>query len=351
MCRGLPTLWAIVAICGCDRRAPPFDLTADQRAAVRAAIPTLRPKPAHHAGVEWDDAIRLIGWQTQSETPSPGDRFDLTLAWESRRRVIRDWEVHMRLRPSLPGLAKYEAVLDHHAVGGLHPISQWRPGQFIVDTFAVRLHDQFPPGPARLVVGLQQRNRKRGPVDVGRLEIRPPTELVLHLPGRSRWRIDDATVVWAQWHGEGLTFGFELRDADPWNPLTGRDAELWTYDAVELFLDVDESDPAYVELQVSPTGALFDAAFEGHRSDLAIAQEWDSHADVFAEVTPEGWRAELFIPWSSLPNRDLELSPLRANLYRLDRDRNGRRSASAWSGPGSGDFHDQRRWGRLLLAP
>ncbi len=352
--RGPWGLSALIALSGgcaltaCAPDPPRFELTPAQARAVDAATPDERPTPTHSTPVEWDDSVRLLGWDTELARPSPGDRFDLTLAWESLRPVRKDWEVHMRLKPSWAGR---EAVLDHHTAGGLHPVMRWTAGQFVLDRLAVRLPGGFAPGPAELFVGLAYRGERRGPVSVGHLDVRPTSQLVLHVPGKARWRLDADTVVWGQWHSDGLTFGFELRDADPWNPLRGRDADLWKYDVVEVFLDVDETDPAYVELQVSPTGALFDAAFTDRRSDLAIARAWDSGASAIAMPTPAGWRAELFIPWARLPARALDLSPIRANFYRIDRDRSGRRRAAAWSGPASGDFHDRRRWGRLLLAP
>jgi len=336
----------IVLLAGCQPAPPRFELTPAQQAFVDDHVLQQAPAPTHPVGAEWDDAVRFVGWRAYDPQVFPGDKVDLSLLWQSLRGVRQDWEILMRLVPADGGRP---AMLDHHAVGGLHPVVRWRPGQVIDDRVAVRVPRDFSPGPATLRVGLAHWDHRRGPVDAGVIEILPPVRRIPLPPSRDRWNVGRHTQVWAQWDEDALLFGFDCRDADPYNPLRRRDDDLWTYDAIELFLTVGDSNPRYLEFQVSPSGVLFDASFGAHRSDLEVARRWTSEATAWASPAPKGWRGELVVPWNSLGGRPPEGAPILANVYRLDRDRDGSRRAYAWSGPASGDFHDRQRWGRLRL--
>jgi hypothetical protein len=53
---------------------------------------------------------------------------------------------------------------------------------------------------------------------------------------------------------------FDCRDPQARATFTARDAPLWQEDAVEVFLAAGVADPeTYIELEVNPLGALFDA--------------------------------------------------------------------------------------------
>src|SRR5262249_44744708 len=79
------------------------------------------------------------------------------------------------------------------------------------------------------------------------------------------------TTVRCLWDEQYLYLGFECEDPDIWTAHRGRDAFLWTEDVVEAFIDVDPSEPGYVELEVSPRGDLFDGLFLAHRNKVLMS--------------------------------------------------------------------------------
>src|SRR6185503_5363806 len=91
------------------------------------------------------------------------------------------------------------------------------------------------------------------------------------------------------------------------------DGPIYEDEVVELFLDADGDGRTYHELEVSPAGTTFDAAFEAPRrgmdlgwaSGLASAVAVDGTLD---DPAPDrGLTVELSVPWRSL--RDLPHPP------------------------------------------
>ena len=80
---------------------------------------------------------------------------------------------------------------------------------------------------------------------------------------------------------------------------------------------------------------------------MTVDPAWDLAGLAWSAVIgPAGWRASLAIPLEP------EVRLWRANLYRIDRPRDGRPAEfSAWSPTGAvpPDFHRPRRFGRLEI--
>lgn len=161
--------------------------------------------------------------------------------------------------------------------------------------------------------------------------------------------------------GERLIATFLASDADPWATRTARDAPLWEEEVVELFLCADERSAAtprrYVEFEVNPLGALFDAAVEsphGDRTDWRVDAGWNCEGiEAGALVEPHAgrWRARLAVPWAAVPGGGREQTIWRCNLLRIDRPRDGRTvQYSAWSPTfvAPADFHRPARFGTLV---
>lgn len=170
-----------------------------------------------------------------------------------------------------------------------------------------------------------------------------------------------ATAVRFAWDPEELWVRFDCADRHAWATLTARDAPLWREEAVELFVAAGEGDPErYVEIEVNPLGALFDALVHNpglERAALAADTSFDWPGIRWAAGRRrEGWWAALALPWAGLPaaaGGPLSGPPpsLRANLYRIDRPPGSPAEHSAWSPTlvAPADFHRPRRFGRLAL--
>ena len=69
-----------------------------------------------------------------------------------------------------------------------------------------------------------------------------------------------ATELSLTWDWEYLYVAFTCRDDGPTNArLTVRDANLWEEEVVEVFIDADDDQKTYVELEWNPLNTLFDA--------------------------------------------------------------------------------------------
>jgi hypothetical protein len=173
------------------------------------------------------------------------------------------------------------------------------------------------------------------------------------------------TRVRLGWDERALHVRFDCADRDAWSTFTRRDEPLYQEEAVEVFLAPGAEDPrAYAELEVSPRGVLFDAWIDNPDSDRATLRAdlgWDCPGVVWAAGRgqhAEDWWAELTLPWPGLlAAAGWPPEPLprlwRANLYRIDRPRDGSPSEfTAWSPTlvAPADFHRPGRFGVLELA-
>lgn len=158
-------------------------------------------------------------------------------------------------------------------------------------------------------------------------------------------------------HDERALFvRFECHDRDIWATYTTRDAPLWEEEVVEVFLAPGPEDPKeYVEIEVNPLGAVFDARVlspDGKRETMRVETAWNASLTASTDRPAPGlWTVELTIPWT-----DLCAGPpppvWRGNFYRIERPRDGAHEFSSWSPTFADppDFHRPARFGRLVLS-
>jgi hypothetical protein len=183
---------------------------------------------------------------------------------------------------------------------------------------------------------------------------------------RSGHTIDDdriSTRVMTCYDDSTLYIGFICSDPDIWTSFTQRDEHLWTEEAVEVFIDVDDVPNTYVEIEVSPANVLFDsyivdpqdinipatATFNlpGIRTAVKIAGTLNVRADM-----DSSWSVEIAVPF-----RDLAMArtknvtagmSIKVNFFRLDKNQGMASASYAWS-PTNGRFHNPAAFGRLLF--
>jgi len=166
-----------------------------------------------------------------------------------------------------------------------------------------------------------------------------------------------ATAVRIAYDVDALLLRFDCEDRDIWATHARRDAPLWEEEVVELFVAPGEDDPShYVEIEVNPLGAIFDARVtnpDGRRDSMRVEASWNAAGLVSAvsRPWPGAWRAEMRLPWGELCHG----SPpriWRANLFRIERPRDGDHEFSCWSPTLTDppDFHKPAAFGRLVLA-
>jgi hypothetical protein len=77
-----------------------------------------------------------------------------------------------------------------------------------------------------------------------------------------------------------------------------RDEPLWRDDAIDILFDTFNDDRNAYLFETNPNGARTDALISDEGRDFNL--QWDGVWDVKAQLTPEGWSAEIAIPFSTL---------------------------------------------------
>lgn len=161
------------------------------------------------------------------------------------------------------------------------------------------------------------------------------------------------------WDDQFLYVAFHNPDTNIRNDFSGRDATLWEADVVEIYLDPGADGKDYLELQVAPTGEIFDAKFTSRRTP-----DWKEAApaftiDMVAKVAVDGtvnsdegedrsWTVEVAIPFAQIPGAGgppVADAVWSINLYRLDQGFH-----AAWS-PAGNDYHNLPGFGRVVFTP
>lgn len=164
--------------------------------------------------------------------------------------------------------------------------------------------------------------------------------------------IDGAEIpsaeVRARWNASGIFFEFLCRDESVVSP-GGEDGldHFRLGDVVEIFLG-RRGRSAYLELHATPAGHRTVYAFRGYRRAAAAP----SGCEVRAGRMDGGWRAVLFVPWSSAGGSPEE-GPWEFLAGRYDYDKPGGQPVlSSFPGQnGKPDFHARARYARLELQP
>ncbi len=176
--------------------------------------------------------------------------------------------------------------------------------------------------------------------------------------------VTEAPVIDGAWDDAHLYVAFEVEDDFLKSDLEGHDPHLWEQDTVEIMVDPGGDGRSYFELQLSPTGQIFDTRYDSRRVPQPFGHtSWDSgmRGASVARGTPndderdEGYVAEMAIPWSAFAHGSPPASRPEAGeewriaLYVLDARPNGGQGGVGWSPPLIGDFHVPERFGRVVF--
>ena len=408
---GLGVLWVLAAVTGACRgdAADPRDGEWGKRARLDA-----RPKPAHPADAlirERSGAgrARYLGYDLHPAGPyRPGDVVDVTHYLEVEASFSGDYLVFVH--GDRPGDGHRWFAADHHPIGGKVPTRFWKKGDIYKDAHRVRIPREAKGDSIELFVGMfagDQRltvQAKPGGSDgqdrikAGRLRLSgTPGEGAtddlpsVTIPRASRPIVADGVLEEAAWStapvlsmsdtmGRGvptqyptklrllydddnLYVAFDATDVDITCPYEKRDDPIYDHETVELFLMPNVRAPAlgpYVELQASPKGVIFDAAFIARRKGMD--KSFDAGQKVGTKVRgtlnvedgrDDGWVSEWVVPWKGIRGIDAPPKPgdeWRMNAFRIEKYRSGGRlqgEYTAWSPPRVGDFHNVDRFGRM----
>ena len=396
------TLLAVSAHFACQKIQEPVPTpTTDQWRRVQENLLAEAPEPTVSVGAVFGDSVRLIGWDIEPAEVEVGEEFELVLYWEVLQEVPDRWHIFVHFDSNT------RQNFDHEAVEGIYKSVYWQPGDIISDRIEGTLDSATEPGAVNVLVGLFRDDERMDVTDPGSGTVEadgrlttgsfeaswdPPTYLVryastpIRLDGRqtdAAWRAASSTGEWVHpangegpesgmrtsgkllWDAEYLYVSMTASDFDVWATMSERDQHLWEEEVLEFYFDGSGEGRNYVELQVNPLNAVFDAVFpSAEERDLDSAKAVDlvgleTAVNISGDLEDRenrdrSWTVEARIPWASLPGFESG-SPApgrraRANFYRYDRPEGEDARTVAWSPVGSGTFHRPDRFGELTFA-
>jgi hypothetical protein len=156
-----------------------------------------------------------------------------------------------------------------------------------------------------------------------------------------------------------IYFGFRNQDKNIWASMTKRDAHLWEEEVNEVFVQADPQQNSYIELEINPLGAIFDAFLLEVRKPLHYESwnseklKWAVHVDGTVDGQPgdREWTSEIALPFEDVvPAPHTPPQPgdrWRANLYRIEKLPVP--AQLAWSPTGK-DFHVPSKFGEIVFS-
>jgi hypothetical protein len=402
---------------GCqETKEPTITLTQAQWEEVKKEVLTAAPeKMGHKVGADFGGKFKLLGVDVEPDKVKPGQELTLTWYFECLEETGVNYQVFVHIDHKGAGATRQGA--DHHPVRDLYQTSRWKKGDIVRDRQKLRLRANFPGGPATLYVGIWDPatgrrlalkngsavkndgdNRieaatfevlgKKAKPAAPRVYVARPLDGAIQIDGKlddegwkkvaqtgrfgdTRGGPQKAGITWAKVTRDDthLYVGFYGEDQDAWGELDKRDADTWTQEVFELFIDPDGDAKDYLELQITPKGTLFDARFaaklgrgQGTRQEqIDGARAWNGNIEFAASVDgtvndrsdkDKSWSAEFKIPFADVPGgAPKNGATWKVNFYRFDAPRGddgrpGRQVAWAWSPP-LGSFHNVDRFGTL----
>ncbi|RMH43064.1 MAG: hypothetical protein D6689_06240 [Deltaproteobacteria bacterium] len=364
----------------------------------------------HRLDADIGGKVVYLGNQIDRTAIVPGEPFTIVHWWKVVSPPGPDWRVFTHVIGASP--AEWMNV-DYTPMRAGHGPDKWQAGQVIRDEQKIALKGDWRSPTARIAVGLWRRGAQgvdgrmpvsSGPVDAERrlivatlpVQLKGQPSLPTYAIRRARGPIeidgkpDDAAWAAAPWSpdfaptigGEPLRdrtrakllwddqhlYAFvEVTDRDVFSEFRDRDGTLWKADVVEWFIDADGNRRGYVELQVNPHNAHFDAWFAktrregsdvawnaGMRSAVRVRGTVDDRSDV-----DEGWDVEVAIPLVAVRGRDdamrVTIPPRvgdrwRLNIVRVDKPKDAGLRASSWSRIPIQDFHALDRLATVVFA-
>ena len=389
----------------CAKRSA--QLSSEQKQLIKTQVSKDPTKPSHKLDIKYGDYVKLIGYDIDSETFTPG------------RDVLVTWHFQVLKQPE-EGTQVFAHLADGNEVSrknldgesklrGFFPPPQWEAGTYVRDPQLITVPEDWNSDRATVYLGFWRDNpqlsddEKRlavvGPNDGhrrGRAISLPVATAKVEVPELATKRADGAIKLdgkldepsWSKasataslvntmngeaaepsvnvrtlWDDKHLYVAFDVADDYLKSTFTKDDDHLWEQDCIEIMVDPDGDGKNYFELQVSPANKRFDTSYDSRRVPQPFGHvDYDSKLSSGVAVRgklnddddDQGYAVELAIPWAAFSVGDAKQAApkpgdsFRANFYVMDARKEGMR-AVGWSPPRVGDFHVPARFGKLAF--
>lgn len=134
------------------------------------------PVVEHRLDVVLGDDVRLLGYDLTSTSVRPGGVIEVTLYWQSLRRMDRMYAVFNHLTGP-DGTVMAQA--DSWPQGGAYPTLYWLPNEVVEDRYTIPVSPDMPPGEYTLLVGMYDAATDERPITLVDGEPVPERYIVL----------------------------------------------------------------------------------------------------------------------------------------------------------------------------
>jgi uncharacterized membrane protein len=112
-----------------------------------------RPDPVmqHPRSIAFAGGIELIGYSVEPDPVAPGESLTLTLFWRATETQVTDLTVFNHLADAQ---GKIVAQRDSQPDNGAYPMTDWQPGNTVIDRQLIRLPNNVAAGSYDLQIGL-----------------------------------------------------------------------------------------------------------------------------------------------------------------------------------------------------
>lgn len=346
------------------------------------------PAMANRVNADLGGKVVYLGNDLDKKVVRPGDVFTVVHYWKVAEPPGPEWRVFSHV----VGEAGAWMNVDYTDMRAGHPPAAWKPGQIIRDEQRIQLAADWKSPYAQVTVGLYPRGGQgakdrmmvvSGPHDdesrvlAARVEVLGAaspgaytirkTAAPIAIDGKAdeeAWKsapqspafvtpqggkdMKQRTTARLLWDDSNLYAFIEVEDSHIESPYHDHDDSLWKADVVELFIDADGNKRGYVELQVNPNNAQFDAWFPQTRGQQSFF-DWNAGMTSAVGAIEGGWTAEIAIPLAAVKGRDdamkVTIPPAvgdtwKLNVVRVDLAKGAKQiNASSWNQITIQDFH------------
>lgn len=134
-----------------DEEAMPVEEPFSARVKVKPPLEPGQLSIQHPLQVNLDDQVTLLGYDVSPEAVQPGQSLDLTLYWQARRQMTKDYTVFTHL---VAAGGRIVAQQDNQPAEGRYPTSLWDTGEIVVDRYRLSIAPDTPGGEYHLEVGM-----------------------------------------------------------------------------------------------------------------------------------------------------------------------------------------------------
>jgi phosphoglycerol transferase MdoB-like AlkP superfamily enzyme len=131
---------------------------------MQEAVLKKAPAIAKPLEVEFGDDLVLLEARVEPTQARRMASITVKTTWRVEGRVEGPWQILVHMDSHAPG---YWLRRAHTPVDGIHPIANWEPGTWVVDTYTMPIPEYMPLGEVKVWVGVRTMNRRMKVDDEG----------------------------------------------------------------------------------------------------------------------------------------------------------------------------------------